>query len=578
MRAVRPRVRAAVAALKERVIESESDRLLARAIDLHRAGEGPQAALLYRELLVADPRHADALHLLGLLEHQAGRNEQAAMLVRQAIAIRPDAAAYHSNLAHIFTVLKQLDAAVESCRQAIALDRTGAAAWLNLGNALKELGRIDQAIECFDHLRRLHPGYVYAHSNLLYSLHYAQGRSQAEVFAQHRQFAADFEAPLRAGWRAHANRPDPARRLRIGYLSPDLREHPVACYLEPVLAQRDRSAFEVTCYHDHLQAEAFTARLAALSDHWTPCKHLGDDALAERIRADAIDVLIDLTGHTADHRLLVFARKPAPVQMTWLGYIGSTGLTAMDWRLSHIDADPPGNEAFYSERLYRFDKTLWWTWRPRASMPEVGPSPAAERGHVSFGSTNNIGKLGGDVIAAWIAILLRVPGSRLVLAGIPDGSPARLLRQQFQAAGIAPERLVVLGKLVPEQFWALHGEIDLMLDPFPYNGGATSCDALWLGVPLVALKGRAFVSRMGFALLTSLGLAELAADDVAGYVELAVALAQDPARLADLRAGLRQRVAQSPLRDEAGFTRALEAAFRHGWQQWCLTQAGSTAD
>ncbi|MBI2772333.1 MAG: tetratricopeptide repeat protein [Burkholderiales bacterium] len=545
----------------------QAEQLLQQGITDQQAGRLPQAEAAYRQLLSANPRDPDALHLLGLVAHQVGRNDVAATLIAQAIAVRPDVAMYHANLGHVCTVLKRLDEAVVACERGIALDPAHAPAYLNLGNALKELGRIEEAIGWFEKLCVMQPRSVAAHSNLLYTLHYSQGRSQGEVFKRHRDFADRFEAPLRQAVGPAAGAAGPGRRLRIGYLSPDLREHPVAYYLEPVLEHHDRTGFEITCYFDHLQADAFTQRLKERCEHWVPCTQLDDEALAARIRADGIDILVDLAGHTAGNRLLVFARKPAPVQVTWLGYVGTTGLSAMDWRLTHPDADPTGNDAFYSEALHRFERSLWWTYRPRDGMPGVAPCPAVANRFVTFGSTNNIGKLNPAVIAAWADILRAVPDSRLLLAGIPPGSATQSLLAAFDARGIAPQRVIPHGKLDPERFWALHHDIDIALDPFPYNGGATACDALWLGLPMVALEGEAFVSRMGATLLRHLGLAELVAPDAQGYTALAVALARDIPRLAALRAGMRDRVAASALRDEAGFTKELEVAFQAMWQR-----------
>ena len=554
--------------------EKDAGNQFQQALAFQQSGELQKAADLCQHRIAKDPHHHDALHLLGIVAHQAGQNELAAALVRQAISIRPDLSHFHGNLAYILTALKQLDDAVASAREGLRLDPRNTGAMINLGNALKELGSIEASIDAFRAVCDLQPDYWHAHSNFLYAHHYATGRSQADVFELHRRFARMLEGPDRVTRPWQAQDADPGRKLRIGYLSPDLREHPVAYFLEPVLAHHDKSRFEVTCYHDHVQSDAFTQRLAALSDHWVATRALSDDALTARILEDRIDVLVDLAGHTADNRLAVFARKPAPVQMTWLGYVGSTGLSSMDWRLTHADADPPGNEQYYSEKLYRFERSSWWVYRPRPDMPEVSASPALRQGFITFGSTNNIGKLNLDALTAWAEILREVQPSRLVLAGIPAGSAQDRIRLAFVEKGVAAERVIMVGKLAPQQFWALHAELDLLLDPFPYNGGTTSCDALWLGVPLVALQGQAFVSRMGHALLRSLDLAELSAGSIGEYTKVAIALGRDPRRLAAIRAGLRERMSASGLRDEAGFTRELEQAMRMAWREWCT---GGTA-
>ena len=546
---------------------------------LHQAGHVREAAAIYQQILRLEAEHPDALQLLGVAAYQLGAIDTAAVLVERAIARVPGNEAFHSNLSLILTAQKRLDEAEAHAREALRLKPGYLEALLNLGNALKELGRTEEAVLCFREICRVAPQRLHAWGNYLFALQYAGGRTTQELFDAHRQFAAVFEPDDGAGARraTFAASPDPARRLRIGYLSPDMREHPVAYYLQPVLEHHDRTRFEIVGYADQLLADPFTQQLAAHCDLWVPCRPLNDDALAQRIRDDRIDILVDLAGHTADNRLGVFAQKPAPVQVSWLGYVATTGLKAMDWRIGHVDTDPPGAEALYTESLHRFDGYLWWAYRPREGMPEPTAAPCLRNGFITFGSTNNIGKLNAEVIACWAQILLAVPGSRLLLAGIPQGSSAGHLLDSFERNGVARDRLTVMGKLSPPQFWALHAEIDLILDPFPYNGGATTCDALWLGVPVLALCGDTFVGRMGHAMLRHVGLPELSSSDTTDYVRRAVALSQRPEVLAQLRAGLRDRVARSGLRDEAGFTRALEDFYRGACSQWCQKAAPAQA-
>ena len=296
---------------------------------------------------------------------------------------------------------------------------------------------------------------------------------------------------------------------------------------------------------------------------------MSDDRLAEKIRADGIDILVDLAGHTAHNRLLVFARKPAPVQVTYLGYVNTTGLSAMDYRLTHNDTDPPDNDAYYSEALYRFPGNLWWCYQPRPGMPEVSQSPAIANGFVTFGSTNNFAKLTPEMISVWVDIMHALPDSRLIIVGVPQGVAQQTIGERFVAHGIDLNRLSIYGRLPFVEFWELHHQIDIALDHFPYNGGTTTCDALWLGVPVVALTGQAFVSRMGYALLKNIGLPELAAKNRQEYVSIAIKLASDLERLKRLRAGMRSRLSASPLRDEVGFTRNLETAYRDMWRKCC---------
>jgi predicted O-linked N-acetylglucosamine transferase (SPINDLY family) len=356
-------------------------------------------------------------------------------------------------------------------------------------------------------------------------------------------------------------------------MSGDLRQHSVAYFLEPVLAHHDRRAVEVHAYATGLTQDAVTDRLQGLVDHWTGCTGLSDDALAGRIRSDGIDILVDLSGHTGGNRLRVFARKPAPVQVTYLGYAATTGLSAMDYRLTTAVVDPPGQEAYHSEALYRLPRSLW-CYRPSAEAPEVNrETPAARHGVITFGSMNNIAKVSPETVALWGEILRRLPGSRLVMTSVPEGSVRATLTERFAAVGVEGPRLVLHGKLPAERFWEVLGGIDIGLDPFPYNGTTTTCETLWMGVPVVTLEGSSAVARSGVALLSLAGLPELIARDEPGYVRIALDLARDLPRLSALRAGLRPRLAASPLRDEPGFTRELEEAYRAMWRRWCASGA-----
>jgi predicted O-linked N-acetylglucosamine transferase (SPINDLY family) len=306
-------------------------------------------------------------------------------------------------------------------------------------------------------------------------------------------------------------------------------------------------------------------------DHWVPCQHLDDEALAARIHADGIDILIDLVGHTRGNRLLVFARKPAPVQVSYLGYPATTGLTAMDWRLVTAATDPAGAEQWHSERLYRLPRSLWCYRPPEVAGELKSETPARAAGPITFGSMNNIAKVSDAAIQAWSEILQRVPNARLVMTGLAEEIRRQTLAR-FGREGVGEERLQLHGRLEAGAFHRMLGGIDLALDTFPYAGTTTTCEALWQGVPVLTLRGETSVSRSGYALLKMLGLEELVAHNEAEYVRKAIELANDPDRLDALRAGMRSRMETSPLRDEAGFTKELEAAYRKMWTDWCREQ------
>jgi len=317
-----------------------------------------------------------------------------------------------------------------------------------------------------------------------------------------------------------------------------------------------------------------TQRLQGLCDAWRSTVGLSDEQVAALIRADGIDVLIDLAGHTANGRLLALARKPAPVQVEYLGYPATTGIAAMDWRLTDGVTEPVGqSEAWYTEKLCRLPHSLW-CYQPASDMGEVSALPALAQGAVTFGSFNNYAKVGPRVVALWAEVLKAVPGSRLVMITVPRGEAQETLWARFAALGVSRERVVLHDRLDRRAYVALFAAVDIALDPFPCNGGTTTCDALWMGLPVVALKGGTFLSRASLSVLTAGGLERFAAADEAAYVEVCRRLASDLDALSVLRAGLRQQLAASPLLDAVGFTRDLEAAYRAMWGAWCMREGG----
>jgi protein O-GlcNAc transferase len=372
----------------------------------------------------------------------------------------------------------------------------------------------------------------------------------------------------------HDNAPLPDRRLRVGYVSADLGRHPVGYFLAPVLAAHDRAGFAIHCYSARTAEDDITARCKAASESWQIVAGLDDAALAERIRADGIDILVDLAGHTGDNRLRCFALKPAPVQVTWLGYPGTTGLREIDYRLTDAIVDPVGAaDALSSEILVRLPNGFL-CYTPPAGFDPAAP-PASTAGGITFGSFNNLAKFDAEAAALWARILHRVPGSRLLLKSLQTADPPSWRRYLalFAAHGIAADRVVALPWLPSAaDNLAAYGQLDIALDPFPYNGTTTSCDALWMGVPVVTLAGNRHAGRVGASIVRRLGMAELIAATPDDYVEIAVRLAADPGRLAALRGELRERFRASPLHDSRGLARDIEAAYRTMWQRWCAAR------
>jgi predicted O-linked N-acetylglucosamine transferase (SPINDLY family) len=403
-------------------------------------------------------------------------------------------------------------------------------------------------------------------------MHYGPGIDRAELFAEHQRWAAQHAAELSPITRSATNGFNPHRRLRIGYVSADFREHPVAHFIGPVLAARDRAQFEVIGYSDVPQPDESTKRLSAQMDEWREISGLSDEALAELVVRDGIDILVDLTGHAGKNRLLAFARKPAPIQVTHFGYPDTTGLSAMDYRMSDAHADPPGEtEKFHTEKLVRLPDVAW-CYEPSASPP-VKELPVREAGFVTFASFNNIPKLTNEVLALWARILKGVPNARLKLLTNAPGQSNERVWQEFEKRGVDRARVSIVDRLPREQYLELHNTVDIGLDPFPYNGAVTSCDALWMGVPVMTLAGATYVARQGVSVLLNLGLADLIAASAQEYVEIAIQLAGDLERLADLRRELRDRMNASAIMDGRRFARNLESAYRRMWQEFIATMA-----
>jgi len=535
-------------------------------------GRHAEATACYQKAIALKPDYAGAYNNLGNLLHSQGRLADAIACYEKTLALMPEfAAEVHSNLGGALQQQGNLADAVDCYRKAIELKPEYAGAHSNLGAVLRDQGKAAVAVESFRVALALEPNDAEVHSNLLLIMQYSDNIPPSDVFAEHLQFSRQFEAPLKSLWPQHANVADPKKRLKVGYVSPDFRSHSVAYFIEPVLENHDKSRIEVFCYYNYAGADEFTDRIKRAADHWVSCVGWSDQGLAERIRADGIDILVDLAGHTAHNRMLTFARKPAPVQVTYLGYPNTTGLTAIDYRITDGHADPADmTRQFHVEALWHLPETSW-CYRPQDNSPDVFDHPPMEdNGYVTFGCLNNFAKVTDRVIAAWARLLEKVPSSRLLLKikGIESTRYRAEVEMRFAGLGMPVARLVLLGQQ-NEHPYMLYNRMDLALDPFPYNGCTTSFDALWMGVPFVSLAGRTSVSRVGVSILANAGLPELIADSEETYVEVAAALAANPARLKALRAGLRERLKQCPLMNARRMSLSFEQAYREMWQEWC---------
>jgi predicted O-linked N-acetylglucosamine transferase (SPINDLY family) len=540
-----------------------------RAVALQGLKRRAEAEAAYERAIDLKPDYVEAMNNLAGMRLNDGRANAAIELYRQVLSIRPDLADAYSNLGVALRDESRYAEAAESFRRGLSLDPDHPLLHNNLAVVLKAQGRLDDAMPLYERALALKPDYLGAHSNILMSLNYRPGLDDRAVFDAHRDWDLRHGvARAPATPVAPADR-DPGRRLRVGYVSPDFRQHSVAFFFEPLLAAHDRQAVETYCYANVVRPDLTTRRLRALADHWRPVDGQEEAAIAEQIRQDRIDILVDLAGHSSGNLLTVFARKPAPIQATWLGYPNTTGLAAIDYRLTDAVADPPGAETFHCETLERLPSGFL-CYRPPADAPDVGPLPALSTNAVTFGSFNNLAKLTPRVVAVWAAILHGVPKARLLLksGGFADAEARQHFETLFAAAGIGADRL----DLAPQNqgladHLAQYRRIDLALDPFPYNGTTTTCEALWMGVPVLTLAGRRHAGRVGASLLAGLGLNGLVAPDEAGYIEAAIRLAHDLPALAALRAGLRARVAAAPLSDASGFARQVEAAYRRFWRR-----------
>jgi protein O-GlcNAc transferase len=467
--------------------------------------------------------------------------------------------------------LGQMDEPLRLYERVAQLLPGSAPALNNLGISYQAYARYDDAVACYRQALAIDPLLQSCWTNLIVCLNYSPTYGPADVKAAAEAFDLHCARPLTTG-EPHRNDREPERPLRVGYVSPDLRRHAVAYFLLPLL-QNHTDAVHVVCYSNSSAEDDWTRALRDAADEWVPCAGMTDDALAQRIRDDRIDVLVDLAGHTEGNRLLVFARKPAPVQVTWLGYVLTTGLSAMDARLTYPAVDPPGEDKHYTEALVRLGGGMWG-YRPLVGMPEPAPPPCIRKGVVTFGHLNRYSKISAPALEAWAGILRRVPSSRLVI-GLPPGRARRETAAFFESRGVPASRIDAYDKMQHERFWAMHAEIDIALDPFPFNGGTTSYETLWLGVPIVTCTGEGggfaprFSSRMGKALLESVGLPQLVGGSPADYEDLAVGLAEDKPRLVELRATLRDRMRGSVLLDERLHAREVERAYRELWRQWC---------
>jgi protein O-GlcNAc transferase len=542
---------------------------------LNAQGKRHEAVECYKKTITLKPDYAAAHYNLGNVLYASGRLREALTCYQNALTHDPKLAEAYFNLGNTLNDLHELDLAIGCYKQAVALKPDYAEAHNNMGSVLKWQGKLDEALASYQTSRAVKDTSD-VHSNILQLMLYSAKQSAEELFTEFQRFAEKFEAPLKPHWLPHTNQRDPERRLRLGYVSADFRSHSVAFFIEPIIAGHNRSEVEVFCYYNHREHDSYTDRIKSVSDHWIPCRDMSDDALAERIRSDGIDILVDLSNHSGHQRLLVFARKPAPVQVTWMGTPSTTGLTAMDYKLTNEHMDPPGlTERFHTETLVRLQASA--AYQPPAACPPVNQLPALSRERFMFACLNNPAKINQEVVAIWARILNALPNADLMLGNVDgDGVRARLT-DMFNREDIDADRLVMQPKMSLAAYMQIHHQIDLALDPFPYNGGTTTRHALWMGVPVLTMAGDNSMSRVGSAIMSRARLPKFIVNSEAEYLKRAIQIAHELSHLNHVRQTLRERLSSDTENNGAGFAHNLEREFRAMWRTWCASAGGSTS-
>lgn len=528
-----------------------------------------EAETSLRQALHINPELAEAHSNLGAALRELSRPSEAEASFRQALRIDPELADAHTGLAAALRDLDRLDEAVACCRTALRINPNSAEAQNNLGALLSDLGRFEEAELCFRQAIQISPKFVQAYSNRLFHLSHMEAVDAKTLFAEHQKFADQFETPLIPNWPRHTNLRDPDRTLRVGFVSADLRNHPVASYLEPVLALlAGSSKLSLHAYHNHAHEDDVTLRLKTYLPHWRSIVGLSDDAVAQRIVEDRIDILVDLSGHTDKHRLLTFARKPAPVQLSWIGYAGTTGLRAMDYYMADRLYLPTGQlEDQFSEKVVQTPASA--PFSPFKDAPPVSSLPALRNGYLTFGSFNLVRKLNPSVIALWSQVLRALPNARMLICGMHSLRESDILAKWFALEGIARERLTFHLKCAMQDYLKLHHQVDICLDTFPYPAATTSCHALWMGVPTITLTGETPVSRVGASLQKHAGLDQFVANSKTDFVEKTLYWSCRHMELASIRAELRVRFRQSAMGQSDAIASTFERALRVMWHRWC---------
>ena len=537
-------------------------------IALKQRGQLDESIAAFRKAVALRPGYADAFSNLGNALRDKGQLDQAIAACRKAIALNPNLPEAHNNLGHTWRAMGRMDEALAAYRQAIELKPNYGEAYSNVGHVLKDQGRLDEAIAAYREAMSLRPHVPEAHSDVIFAMLYHPGCNARTIDGETRRWNSQYAEPLKKLIKPHSSDRDPERRLRIGYLSPDFRSHVVGRNLLPLFQHHDHRQFEIFCYAHVIRPDALTRRFQQSADHWYNGVGKRPDQVIDQIRADQIDILVDLSLHMSGTLLMFFAIKLAPVQVTFGGYPGGTGMEAMDFRLTDPYLDPPHEtDQYYVEKSVRLADSFW-CYDPNAMdapTEPVNPLPALQNGFITFGCLNNFTKVSDQALGLWSGIMKSLPNSRLIILSPHGEHRSRVLSR----LDVEPRRVEFVPLQQHATYMRTFHRIDLSLDTFPYNGHTTSLDSLWMGVPVVTLIGSTVVGRAGLSQLSNLGLTELVAQTPQQYVQIIRDLANDLPRLGGLRKTLRQRMLDSPLCDAGRFARNIEAAFRRMWRTWC---------
>ena len=577
----------------------------AQAVQLYRAGQLQEAGILFQNHIKKYPNDDDAINFAGLIAFQSGNYGSAIQLFLAAVRLSDRNPTYHNNLGAALKDSGDAKGAVSCFQKAVDLKPDYCEASYNLGGSFqtlgefrraidwyeytlsrnpdffmthnnlaciyKDQGKIEQAIEAFQQVINRDPGDSIAYSNMLFCFSYLHKSDPDAVFRHHLEWAKRHSLREPVHSEKYLNLASPYRRIRVGYLSPDFRVHSVAFFIHPVIQGHDREQLEVFCYADVAKPDEVTEVMMKTADHWRNIHRMSDDQVFQCIQNDQIDILVDLAGHSGNNRMKVFTGKPAPVQVTYLGYPNTTGLSTMDYRITDGIADPPGlTDPYYTEELIRLPAGFL-CYHPSMGTPDVSDLPCLENGYITFGSFNNRAKINTQTISLWSELLSRIPGSRLILKSSisSDQESRRELLSRFVENGIDESRIEILSYLPFSEHLKQYHRVDIALDTFPYNGTTTTCEALWMGVPVITQAGNIHASRVGASILGQLGLSDWIITSADDYLTRALSLANDIETLQTLRKSLRQKLQESSLMDKDGFVATMDSVYRHIWKNWC---------